>query len=113
MRVIPALCAAPASIGLLLLGSGQAAAVSVTPVDGAVSIELTAAEAATITSADLGQALGALPPNFTPQAKAALGEAISRGAATAARTPGSTLTIVVDEPILAPPGVSVVVTPGR
>ncbi|WP_157172077.1 hypothetical protein [Nocardia higoensis] len=113
MRVPIALLAAPASIGLLLLGSGQAAALSVTPSAGAVSIELTPAEAQTITTMNLGPLLGALPPNYTPQAKALLGEAISRAAAAAARTPGSTLTIVVDEPLLTPPGVSVMVTPGR
>src|SRR5690606_21614188 len=102
----------PAAIGLLLLGSGQATALSVTPSAGAVSIELTPSEARTITTMNLGPLLGALPPNYTPQAKELLGEAISRAAAAAARTPGSTLTIVVEEPILSPPGVSVLVTAG-
>lgn len=113
MRVSTAFLAAGASIGLLLLGSGQAAAFSVTPSAGTVSIEFTAAEARTITSMNLGPVLGALPVNYTPQAKVLLGEAIARAAAAAARTPGARLTIIIEEPVATPPGVSVMVTPGR
>ena len=113
MRVSTALLSTTASIGLLLLGSGPAAAFSVTPSAGATTVEFTGAEAQTITTMNLGPLLGALPPNYTPQAKSALGAAIARAAARAARTPGATLRIVIEEPVATPPGVSVMVTPGR
>ncbi|WP_280488983.1 hypothetical protein, partial [Nocardia farcinica] len=45
--------------------------------------------------------LGTLPPSFSPLGRQRLGEAIGRGAATAAQTPGSRVIIRVDQPIAA------------
>ncbi|NKY36339.1 hypothetical protein HGA13_25205 [Nocardia speluncae] len=110
MKLFAALTVLTAPLGCLLMTSAPAAAVSVTPSDSTVTVKLTQAEAAAITAFDLGPVLGALPPGFTPQAKQALADNISRFAARAARTPGSTLSVVIDQPVASTPGVSVSIT---
>lgn len=99
-----------ASAGCLVLGSGPASALSVDRTEEAVTVNLTDAEARAIEELNLGPVLGALPPNFTPEAKQLLGESITEYAGRAASRPGSTLSVIIDEPIAAPPGISVTVT---
>ncbi|MGW1741595.1 hypothetical protein ACWCPQ_22645 [Nocardia sp. NPDC001965] len=99
-----------ASAGCLVLGSGSASALSVDRSEEAVTVNLTDTEARAIEELNLGPVLGALPPNFTPQAKQRLGESITEYAGRAAEQPGSTLSVIIDEPIAAPPGISVTVT---
>ncbi|MBF6356719.1 hypothetical protein IU449_19575 [Nocardia higoensis] len=110
MKLFASLTVLTAPLSALLMTSAPAAAVSVTPSDSTVTVQLTQAEAAAITALNLGPVLGALPPNFTPYAKQLLGDNISRLAAQAARTPGSALVVVIDQPVASPPGVSVSVT---
>ncbi|MEV0363891.1 hypothetical protein [Nocardia fusca] len=99
-----------ASAAYLVLGSGPASALSVDRSEEAVAVHLTDAEARAIEDLNLGPVLGALPPNFTPEAKQRLGESITEYAGRAAGHPGSTLSVIIDQPIAAPPGVSVTVT---
>jgi hypothetical protein len=99
-----------ATAGCLVLGSGSASALSVDRSDEAVTINLTDTEAGAIEALNLGPVIGALPPNFTSEAKQRLGANIAEYAGRAAQQPGSTLSIIIDEPIAAPPGVSVTVT---
>ncbi|WP_063060512.1 hypothetical protein [Nocardia sienata] len=99
-----------ASAGCLFLGSGPASALSIDRSEEAVTVHLTDTEARAIDALNLGPALGALPPNFTPEAKQRLGESITEYAGRAAHQPGSTLSVIIDQPIAAPPGVSVTVT---
>lgn len=110
MRLLTPLTAVTAPIGCLLLASAPATALSVTPSPSTVTLDLTQAEAETITALNLGPLLGALPPNFTPEAKQRLAENISHYAAQAAQTPGSTLSVIIDQPVADTPGVSVTVT---
>lgn len=110
MRLFAPLLVATAAIGSVVLGSGPASALSVTPSPSTVTVEFTHPEARAIDALGLGPALGALPPSFTPEAAQRLGENISTYASRAAQSPGSTLSIVIDRPIEAPPGVSVTVT---
>ncbi|WP_171050147.1 hypothetical protein [Nocardia cyriacigeorgica] len=98
-----------APIACTLLASTPAAALSVTPSPSTVTVDLTQAEAQAITALNLGPLLGKLPPNFTPEAKQRLGESISQFAARAARQPGSTLLVIIDQPISSPVGVSVTI----
>ncbi|WP_327148393.1 hypothetical protein [Nocardia sp. NBC_01329] len=99
-----------ASAGCLVLGSGPASALSIDRSDDAVTVNLTDTEARMIDTLNLGPVLGALPPNFTAEAKQRLGENIGEYAGRAAQEPGSTLSIIIDQPIAAPPGVGVTVT---
>jgi hypothetical protein len=99
-----------AAAGCLVLGTGPASALSVDRSDETVTVNLTDTEARAIEELNLGPVLGALPPNFTPEAKQRLGESITEYAGRAAQAPGSTLSVVIDEPITAPPGISVTVT---
>lgn len=110
MKIFAPLTAITAPLGCLLLTSAPAAAVSITPSDSTVTLKLTHTEAGAITAMNLGPVLGALPPSFTPQAKQRLAENISQFAERAARTPGSTLTVVIDQPVVSTPGISVSVT---
>ncbi|MEU4312586.1 hypothetical protein [Nocardia sp. NPDC024068] len=111
MRPLTPLIALAAPIGCLVLGSGTASALSVTPSPKAVTVNFTDAEARAIAGLNLGPVLGALPPNFTPEAKQRLGESVAEYAGRAALAPGSTLRVIIDEPVAAPPGVSVTVVP--
>uniref|UniRef100_UPI00245570C9 hypothetical protein n=1 Tax=Nocardia farcinica TaxID=37329 RepID=UPI00245570C9 len=95
------LLALTAPVGVMLLGTGTASALSVSPAADAVVIEFAHAEAQVITNLNLGPVLGTLPPSFSPLGRQRLGEAIGRGAATAAQTPGSRVIIRVDQPIAA------------
>lgn len=99
-----------ASAGCLVLGSSSASALSVDRSEEAVTVHFTDAEAGAIEDLNLGPLLGALPPNFTPEAKQRLGASITEYAGRAAQQPGSTLSVIIDQPIAAPPGVSVTVT---
>ncbi|SLI53765.1 Uncharacterised protein [Mycobacteroides abscessus subsp. abscessus] len=99
MPLLRPLLALAAPVGVMLLGTSPAA--------DAVVIEVAHAEAQVITSLNLGPVLGTLPPSFSPLGRQRLGEAIGRGAATAAQTPGSRVIIRVDQPIAASPGISV------
>ncbi len=101
------LLALAAPVGVMLLGTGTASALSVSPAADAVVIEFAHAEAQVITNLNLGPVLGTIPPSFSPLGRQRLGEAIGRGAATAAQTPGSRVIIRVDQPIAASPGISV------
>ncbi len=107
MPLLRPLLALAAPVGVMLLGTGTASALSVSPAADAVVIEVAHAEAQVITSLNLGPVLGTLPPSFSPLGRQRLGEAIGRGAATAAQTPGSRVIIRVDQPIAASPGISV------
>ncbi|MGW0181208.1 hypothetical protein [Nocardia sp. NPDC003345] len=109
MRPLTPLIALAAPLGCLVFGSGTASALEVTPSPKAVTVDLTDAEARAITGLNLGPVLGALPPNFTPEAKQRLGASIAEFAERAATAPGSTLRVIIDEPVAAPPGVSVTV----
>ncbi|WP_040839734.1 hypothetical protein [Nocardia brevicatena] len=110
MRFISPLLAVTAPIGYIVLGSAPASALAVTPSPTTVTVDFTHTEAQAITALNLGPVLGRIPPNFTPEAQQRLGDNISRIAHQAAQTPGSTLTILIDQPVTAPPGVSVTVT---
>ncbi|WP_328390882.1 hypothetical protein [Nocardia sp. NBC_00416] len=101
---------AAATLGCLGLGAGPAAALSVEPSSQAVTVNFTDVEARAIAVLNLGPVLGAIPPNFTAEAKQRLGENIAEYAERAAATPGSTLSVIIDEPIAAPAGVGVTVT---
>lgn len=109
MRPLTPLIALAAPIGCLVFGSGTASALSVTPAPKTVTVDFTDAEARAIDGLNLGPVLGALPPNFTPEAKQRLGESIADFAGRAATTPGSTLRVIIDEPVAAPPGISVTI----
>lgn len=111
MRTLTPLIALAAPIGCLVFGSGTASAVTTEQGPNTVTVNFTDAEARMIDALDLGPVLGALPPNFTPEAKQRLGESLAEYAGRAARAPGSTLSVIIDEPVGAPPGVGVTVIP--
>lgn len=110
MRLHLSLTVLAASAGCLVVGSGPASALSVDRSEEAVTVHLTDTEARAIEDLKLGPVLGSLPPNFTPEAKQRLGENITEYAGRAADQPGSTLSVIIDQPVAAPPGVSVTVT---
>ncbi|WP_067685864.1 hypothetical protein [Nocardia jejuensis] len=89
------------------LSAATASALAATPASGDVTITFSQSESAAIDTMGLGAALGQLPPSFTPQAKTALGQSISRYAKQAAQDPTYQLTIVIDDPILDPNAVTV------
>ncbi|WP_280401612.1 hypothetical protein [Nocardia carnea] len=107
MRTLTPLIAIAAPIGCLVFGSGTAAAVTTEQGPDAVTVHLTDAEARVLDALNLGPVLGALPPGFTPEAKQRLGENLAEYAGRAARTPGSTLSVIIDRPLTAPPGIGV------
>lgn len=111
MRTLTPLIAIAAPIGCLVFGSGTAAAVATEQAPDTVTVNFTDVEAHTIDALNLGPLLGALPPNFTPEAKQRLGENLAEYAGRAARTPGSTLSVIIDQPVGAPPGIGVTVIP--
>ncbi|MGW4369721.1 hypothetical protein ACWEKT_29140 [Nocardia takedensis] len=92
---------------LATLGSAAASALALEPVPTGLSITFTQSEAAAIDATNLGPVLGRLPPTFSPRAKDALGQSIARYARQAAQDPRYRLTIVIDDPVLAPGAVSV------
>ncbi len=111
MRSLTPMIALAAPIGCLVFGSGTASAVTAEQAPDTVTVNFTDVEARTIDALNLGPALGALPPGFTPEAKQRLGENLAEYAGRAARTPGSTLSVIIDQPVGAPPGVAVTVIP--
>ncbi|WP_280414153.1 hypothetical protein [Nocardia carnea] len=111
MRTRTPLLALAVPIGCLVFGTGTASAATTEQTPNTVTVNFTDAEARMIEALNLGPALGALPPNFTPEAKQRLGENLAEYAGRAARTPGSTLSVIIDQPVGAPPGVGVTVIP--
>ncbi|WP_280511623.1 hypothetical protein [Nocardia farcinica] len=99
MPLLRPLLALAAPVGVMLLGTGTASALSVTPAADAVVIEVAHAEAQVITNLNLGPVLGTLPPSFSPLGRQRLGEAIGRGAATAPHNPRSPPKNPVDQPL--------------
>ncbi|WP_280184535.1 MULTISPECIES: hypothetical protein [Nocardia] len=111
MRLSFAMFPVAAAAACVSVGSTMASAATVAQTPTSVAVTFTQAEADVIATLNLGPALGQLPPNFTPEAKQRLAESITRYAQKAAQSPGSTLTIIVDTPIQAPPGVAVAIIP--
>ncbi|WP_280509631.1 hypothetical protein [Nocardia farcinica] len=89
------------------LGSAAASAMAVETTAKQVAITFTRSEAAAIDAANLGPVLAQLPATFSPRAKDALGQSIARYARQAAQDPRYRLTIIIEDPILAPEAVSV------
>lgn len=110
MRILTPLIVLAVPVGCSLLGAGTASAVALEQAPHAVTVHFSDVEAQVIETLGLGPVLGALPPNFTPQARQRLGENLSDYAGRAARTPGSTLSVIIDRPVAVPPGVAVTVT---
>ncbi|MFI1462604.1 hypothetical protein [Nocardia carnea] len=111
MRIRTPLITLAVPLGCLVFGAGTASAVTTEQAPNTVTVNFTDVEARMIDALDLGPVLGALPPNFTPEAKQRLGENLAEYAGRAARTPGSTLSVIIDQPVGAPPGIGVTVIP--
>ncbi|WP_156094996.1 hypothetical protein [Nocardia lijiangensis] len=106
---VTTLSALAAAATALTLGAGAASAIAVNPIPNGTRVDLNQAEAGAIATLNLGPALGALPPNYTPLGKQALGQTLAEGAAQAARTPGGTLSVLILGELTAPSAVGVTV----